>query len=65
MQQQTMEQIICLTCSFEGIDLHHTLLPEGTRWTEVLRLSDLHRLVLRLLGPAYEHCYLVAQESAR
>jgi transposase len=48
---------------FEGIDLHHTLLPDGTRWTEVLRLTDLHRLVLRSLGPAYETCYLVSHQT--
>ena len=24
---------------FEGIDLHHTLLPDGTRWTEMLRMT--------------------------
>jgi hypothetical protein len=47
---------------FEGIDLHHTLQPDGTRWTEALRLTDLHRLVLRLLGPADENCYLVFWE---
>jgi hypothetical protein len=47
-----------------GIDLHHTLLPDGTRWTEVLRLNDLHRRVLHLLGPAYEHGYLACQETA-
>jgi transposase len=51
--------------SFEGIDLHHTLLPDGSRWTEVLRLTDLHRQVLRLLGPAYEHCYLVFQQRVQ
>ena len=49
---------------FEGIDLHHTLLPDGTRATEVLRLTDLHRLVLRLLGPAYERGYLASQGRA-
>jgi transposase len=49
---------------FEGIDLHHTLLPDGTRATEVLRLTDLHRLVLRLLGPAYERGYLASQDRA-
>ena len=49
---------------FEGIDLHHTLHPGGTRATEVLRLTPVHRLVLRLLGPAYENCYLAAQETA-
>jgi transposase len=41
---------------FKGIDLHHTLQLDGTRWTEVLRLSDLHRQVLHVLGPAYETC---------
>ena len=49
---------------FEGIDLHQTLLPDGTRSTEVLRLTDLHRLVLRLLVPAYESGYLACQGSA-
>ncbi len=49
---------------FEGIDLHHTLHPGGSRATEVLRLTMVHRLVLRLLGPAYENCYLAAQETA-
>jgi transposase len=49
---------------FEGIDLHHTLHPGGTRATEVLRLTTVHRLVLRLLGPAYENCYLTAQALA-
>jgi hypothetical protein len=45
---------------FEGIDLHHTLLPDSTRWTEVLRLTDLHRLVLHLLEPIYETGSLVS-----
>jgi hypothetical protein len=49
---------------FEGIDLHPTLLPDGSRWTEVLRLTDLHRLVLRLLGPSYEIHYLVFHVTA-
>jgi hypothetical protein len=49
---------------FEGIDLHHTLHPDGTRSTEVLRLTNVHRLVLRLLGLAYENCYLAFQETA-
>jgi transposase len=49
---------------FEGIDLHQTLLPDGSRRTSVLRLTDLHRLVLRLLGPAYENCYLVFRQTA-
>jgi hypothetical protein len=50
---------------FEGIDLHHLALPGGPRTTQVLRLSALHRQVLRLLGPAYENHYLVAVESAK
>jgi hypothetical protein len=49
---------------FEGIDLHHTLHPSGTRSTEVLRLTTVHRLVLRLLGPAYENGHLTFQETA-
>jgi transposase len=49
---------------FEGIDLHHTLHPGGTRATEILRLTPVHRLVLHLLGPAYENCYFTAQETA-
>jgi transposase len=49
---------------FEGIDLHHTLQPSGMRATEVLRLTKVHRLVLHLLGPAYEKCYLTFQETA-
>jgi hypothetical protein len=50
---------------FEGIDLHHTRHPDGTRSTEVLRLASVHWLVLHLLGPAYEICYLVFQETAK
>ncbi len=49
---------------FEGIDLHHTRHPDGTRTTEVLRLSTLHRLVFQLLGPAYENASLALQETA-
>jgi transposase len=49
---------------FEGIDLHHTRDPDGSVSTEVLRLTKVHRLVLRLLGPAYENCYLTFQETA-
>jgi transposase len=44
---------------FEGIDLLHRLVPDGSRHTQILRLSELHRLVLQLLGPAYEHAYLL------
>jgi transposase len=49
---------------FEGVDLHHTWYPDGSRSTEVLRLAPVHRLVLHLLGPAYENCYLASQETA-
>jgi transposase len=49
---------------FEGIDLLHIAQPDGSRVTEVLRLDKVHRLVLHLLGPAYENCYLVFQETA-
>ena len=49
---------------FEGIDLHHTRAPDGSVDTEVLRLTTVHRLVLRLLGPTYEYCYLTFQETA-
>ena len=38
--------------------------PDGTASTQVLRLSALHRQVLRLLGPAYENRYLVFVQSA-
>ncbi len=50
---------------FEGIDLHHLTVPDGSRITQVLRLSALHRQVLRLLGPAYEFRYLVSGASAK
>jgi transposase len=50
---------------FEGLDLHHLTWPDGTRHTQVLRLTAVHRRVLHLLGPAYENCYLVAQQSAK
>jgi transposase len=49
---------------FEGLDLHHTLRPDGTRETEILRLTSLHRQITRLLGPPYEKCYLAGEESA-
>jgi transposase len=49
---------------FEGIDLHHTQHPDGTRSTEVLRLTTIHRLVLHLFGPAYENIYLAFQQTA-
>src|SRR5262249_24342208 len=50
---------------FEGLDLHHLTWPDGTRHTQVLRLSAGHRQVLSLLGPAYEKCYLVSGETAK
>jgi transposase len=48
---------------FEGVDLHHTLLPSGIVVTDILRLTDLHRLVLHLLGPTYEQCYFARGHS--
>jgi len=42
---------------FEGIDLHHLITADGTRTAQVLRLSALHRQVLRPLGSAYQRCY--------
>jgi transposase len=50
---------------FEGIDLLYLTAPDGTVSTQVLRLSILHRQVLRLLGPAYENCYLLSLQSAK
>jgi len=41
-----------------------TLHPDGTRWTEVLRLTDLHRPVLHLLRPTYEDRYVAFQDIA-
>ena len=49
---------------FEGIDRLHIAQPDGTSITEVLRLDTVHRLVLHLLGPAYENCYLALQATA-
>lgn len=49
---------------FEGIDLLYITQPDGTRTTQTLRLDKVHRLVLQLLGPAYEKCYLAFQETA-
>jgi transposase len=50
---------------FEGLDLPHLTWPNGTRHTQVLRLTAVHRRVSHLLGPAYENCYLVDQQSAQ
>jgi transposase len=50
---------------FEGLDLHHLTLPDGTRITQVLRLSALHCQILRLLGPAYGNRYLLSDERAK
>jgi len=49
---------------FEGIDLLHITQPDGSRSSQTLRLEKVHRLVLHLLGPAYENCYCAFQESA-
>jgi transposase len=49
---------------FEGIDLLHIAQPDGSRVTEILRLDKVHRLILHLLGPAYENAYLALQETA-
>ena len=49
---------------FEGIDLLHITQPQGTHMVQTLRLEKVHRLVLQLLGPAYENSYLAFQENA-
>jgi transposase len=49
---------------FEGIDLLHITQPDGTRSSQTLRLEKVHRLVLQLLGPAYENSYFALQETA-
>jgi transposase len=49
---------------FAGIDLLHIAQQDGSRATQTLRLDTVHRLVLQLLGPAYENCYLASQETA-
>jgi hypothetical protein len=48
-----------------GRGLQHLSVPDGGRITQDLRLSALHRQVLRLLGPAYECRYLVSCPRAR
>jgi len=35
-------------------------MPDSSQQTQVLRLTDVHRLVLQLLGPAYAHMYLLS-----
>jgi hypothetical protein len=50
---------------YEGIDLHSMSALDGIWSTQVLRLSAIHRHVLRMLGPRYENCYLVAIKSAK
>jgi hypothetical protein len=50
---------------FESLDLHHLTFPDGTRPTQVLRLNAVDRQVLHLLGPAYEICYLVSDQTAK
>ncbi len=42
---------------FEGIDLLVISTPEGVQ-QQVLNLKPIHRLILRLLGPNVEKCYL-------
>jgi transposase len=61
LRRPTTRPTMCwLFQCFEGIDLHHMTLPDGTRVTQVLRLSALHRQVLRLLGPDYEKSYFAS-----
>lgn len=45
---------------FEGIDLLHVSVPDGPRHTHALRLTDVQRLVLHVLGSAYEHASFIA-----
>lgn len=45
---------------FEGLDVLHLVAAQGTRTTQVLRLTDLHRQILHLLGPMYEKCYFAS-----
>jgi len=49
---------------YEGIDLLYITHPHGTHMVQTLRLEKVHRLVLQLLGPAYENSYLAFQETA-
>ncbi len=49
---------------FEGIDLLHAFLPDGSHLMQILRLTDLHRLILRLLGPLYEKSYFCLSQCA-
>ncbi len=49
---------------FEGIDLLHSFLPDGSHLMQILRLTDLHRLILRLLGPLYEKSYFCCFQTA-
>lgn len=48
---------------FEGIDLLCVTHPDGTRTTQTLHVDMLHRLVLELLGPAYEDNYLASEHT--
>ena len=50
---------------FEGIDLHHTRHPEGRARPRSCVSPCVHRLVLHLLGPAYENAYLVFTEPRK
>jgi transposase len=45
---------------FEGIDLLQVRLMDDSHHAQVLRLTEVHQLILHLLGPAYERAYLLA-----
>lgn len=50
--------MLALITSEEGVP--QFLQPlDGSRQTQVLRLADVHRRVLHLLGPPYERAYLL------
>jgi len=53
-QRPTMRRIFQM---FEGIDVLIIRTPEGVE-RHITNLSDLHRRILHLLGPAVEKCYL-------
>jgi transposase len=53
-QRPTMRRIFQM---FEGIDVLIVCTPEGIQ-RHIINLTDLHRRILHLLGPAVEKCYL-------
>jgi transposase len=63
----TVERLHADTTSFSVHGQYAFASPatSDTETVEVLRLAPVHRLVLHLLGPAYETCYLVFQETAQ